>query len=120
MRIGKIERCQTGMPTYSFVDTETGDEFDLNMKYSEREEFLKENPSIQVVMTAPMIVSGVSIGASGNKLPNGFKEVLSKIGEAHPTSKVGQQYGSKTIKSVRTEQIIKKHVEKITKRTQGK
>ena len=101
------------MPIYSFVDNETGDEFDLLMKYSEREQFLKENPNIQVVMAAPMIVGGVSIR---DKMPSGFKEVLAKIGSAHPSSKIGQEYGNKSIKSVRSEQVVKKHVDRVVKR----
>jgi len=101
------------MPTYSFVDTETGEEFDLIMKYSEREEFLQENPNIKLLLSAPMIVGGVSIR---DKMPSGFKEVLSKVGSAHPSSKVGQEYGNKTIKSVRSEQVVKKHVDRVVKR----
>ena len=30
------------MPLYDFVDTETGEEFELLLKLSEREEFLKD------------------------------------------------------------------------------
>ena len=101
------------MPTYSFVDTETGDEFDLVMKYSEREEFLQENPTIQVVMTAPMIVSSVSVSASNNKVPEGFKEVLAKVAEHHPESVVGDRYNRKSIKNVRTREIVEKHYKKI-------
>lgn len=119
MRIGKIERYLIGMPTYNFIDTETGEEFESFMKISEREEFLKENPHIQPVLTAPHIVSGV-VGIGSNRVPNGFKEVLSKVAEAHPSSKVGQQYGQKSIKQVRSEQVVKKHVDRITKRLQGK
>ena len=116
MRIGKIERYQTGMPTYSFVDTETGDEFDLIMKYSEREEFLQENPNIKLLLSAPMIVTGVSIGSSNNKVPEGFKEVLAKVAEHHPESVVGDRYNRKSIKNVRTREIVEKHYKKIKDR----
>ena len=107
------------MPTYSFIDTISGEEFDSFMKISEREEFLKENPHIQTVLTTPAIVSGV-VGIGSNRVPNGFKEVLSKVAEAHPTSRVGQQYGQKSIKQARSEQVVKKHVDRITKRIQGR
>lgn len=100
------------MPTYSFIDTETGEEFELFMKFSDREEFLKENPSVQVLMTAPAIVSGVS---GSNKVPDGFKEVLSKVAEAHPNSSVGQKHGRKSIKQAKTERIVKKYLDKVTK-----
>lgn len=105
------------MPTYNFIDTETGEEFESFMKISEREEFLKVNPHIQPVITAPNIVSGV-VGVGSNRVPNGFKEVLSKVAEAHPTSRVGQEHGNKSIKQVKNEQLVKKHVDRITKRLQ--
>ena len=47
------------MPIYEFVDTETGEEFELFLKISEREEFLKDNPTVKGKMSAPMIVGGV-------------------------------------------------------------
>ena len=33
------------MPLYDFIDTETGEEFELMLKIAEREEFLKDNPN---------------------------------------------------------------------------
>lgn len=97
------------MPTYSFYNTETGEEFDLLMKYSEREIYLKENLHIQPMVTAAAIVSGVS---TTNKVPNGFKEVLSKISEAHPGSQLSKKHARKSIKQVKTEKVIEKHVKK--------
>lgn len=101
------------MPTYSFIDNDTGEEFDMFMRISEREEYLKTNPNIQPVITAPAIVSGVSTSTQ-NRVPDGFKEVLSKVSEAHPTSEVARKHARKSIKQVKTDQIVKKHVEKIT------
>jgi len=99
------------MPTYQFLNTETNEEFEVFMKISEREEYLKSNPHIQSVLTAPSIVSGVSTSNSRTgRVPEGFKEVLSKVAEKHPTSKVAQRYGKKSIKQIKTEQIIKKHL----------
>ena len=40
------------MPTYDFVNTETGEEFEQFMSISAREEFLKTNPHIQQVLGA--------------------------------------------------------------------
>lgn len=95
------------MPTYQFLDTETGEEFEVLMKISEREEYLKNNSNIQPIITAPALVTGVS---TSNKVPDGFKEVLSKVAEKHPTSKVAEKHGRKSIKQIKTEQIIKKHL----------
>ena len=107
------------MPTYDFLDTETGDKFEVFMKISEREDYLKNNPHITPVLSAPMIVSGVS-SSKQNRVPDGFKEVLSKVGHHHPNSKVGSEHGDKSIKAVKTREIVRKHVDKITKRVEGK
>jgi hypothetical protein len=107
------------MPTYNFVDTETGEEFELFMKWSGRETFLKENPHIQPILTAPAIVSSVA-GMGSHRVPDGFKEVLSKVAEKHPGSAVGEKYGRKSIKEARSAQVVKKHVDRITKRLQSK
>jgi hypothetical protein len=101
------------MPTYNFINTETGEEFESFMKISEREDYLLANPHIQPVMTAPAIVSGVS-SSTQNRVPSGFKEVLSKVSEAHPGSALAAKHKTKSIKEVKTEQVVKKHVERIT------
>jgi hypothetical protein len=101
------------MPTYNFLDTDSGEEFEKFMRISEREEFLEANPKIQPVLTAPAIVSGVSTSTQ-NRVPDGFKEVLSKVAEAHPSSSVADRYGKKSIKQARSEQVVNKHVEKVT------
>lgn len=101
------------MPTYNFYNSDTGEEFEKFMKISERDEFLKANPNIQSVITAPAIVSGVSTSTQ-NRVPDGFKDVLSKVSEAHPGSALAQKHSKKTIKQARTEQVVKKHVERVT------
>jgi hypothetical protein len=101
------------MPTYSFLNNETGEVFDSFMKISERDDYLKTNLNFSPVLTAPNIVSGVSTSTQ-NRVPEGFKEVLSKVAEAHPTSHVADKHGKKSIKQVKNEQIVKKHVQKIT------
>jgi hypothetical protein len=97
------------MPTYNFLNIDTGEELESFMKISEREEYLKSNPNIQSVMTAPAIVTGVSTSKQ-NRVPDGFKEVLSKISEAHPASDLADKHTKKSIKQARTEQIVKKHM----------
>lgn len=98
------------MPTYSFIDTETNEEFEVVMKITEREEFLKDNPQVQSIISAPALISGTG---SYQKVPDGFKEVLSKIGEAHPDSRVGREYGNKTIAQVKARDIVEKYKKKI-------
>jgi hypothetical protein len=95
------------MPLYSFIDNQTGEQFDALMKISEREEYLSKNSHIQPVVTAAGIVSGVSIVG---KVPDGFKEVLSKVAENHKTSAVAEKHGKKSSKQIKTEQLMKKHI----------
>lgn len=105
------------MPTYSFVNTETGEEFESFMKISERTDYLKQNPHIQPVVSAPAIIGGVG---SYQKNSSGFNEVLSRVAEAHPASPLAEKVGGRSIKDVKTREVVKKHVDKITKRTQNK
>lgn len=104
------------MPTYDFIDTKTGEEFDKFMSWTAREEYLKENPHIQAKVSAPNIVSGVSTSAT-NRVPNGFKEVLSKVSEKYPMSPLAEKHNTnKSIKDVKTREVVKNHVERVTKR----
>jgi hypothetical protein len=103
------------MPTYEFLDTKTNEIFETIMKISEREEFLSNNPHIQPVISAPMLVSSVS---TTGKVPDGFKEVLSKVAEKHPNSAVADRHGRRSAKESKTRDIVKKYTDKITKSVQ--
>lgn len=76
------------------------------MSYADRVKFLEENPHIVAIPTAPRIVSGVD---SGMQINDGFKEVLAKVGEAHPQSVVADRYTQKSTKQVKTREVVKKH-----------
>jgi hypothetical protein len=98
------------MPTYNFENIETGEITQEIMKISERDEYLENNPQLKsVILGAP-----ASVKATGDrtKAPSGFKEVLSKISEANPTSALAGDYGHKDHKSVTTRNIVQKHREK--------
>lgn len=98
------------MPTYEFVNHETGEYFEKLMGIIAKEQFLKENPHIeQVHLSAAATVSGVSIK---DKVPAGFKEVLAKVSESHKSSSVADKHGKKSIKEVKTREIVDKHYKK--------
>jgi hypothetical protein len=97
------------LPTYDFVNTETGEEFEVFMSMAAREQYLKDNPNIQQVLGATSTVSGVSITG---KVPDGFKEVLSKVSENHKTSAVANAHGRKSMKEIKTKQLLDKHIGK--------
>ena len=96
------------MPTYDFLNTKTDEVEELFMNLAEREEFLKDNPHMKQVHTK---VAGVISGtvSAGNVDNHGFKEVLQKVGEAHPGSEVQKQHIRRTGKEIKTREIIKKH-----------
>jgi hypothetical protein len=95
------------MPTYQFLNTETEELFEDFMSISKKEEFMKDNPHIIQIFDQLNIVSGV--GHLYSKTDNSWKEVLSKVSEKHPGSELAKEYRKKTIKEVKTDQILKKH-----------
>ena len=101
------------MPTYDFLNTNTNKTEELFMSISEMEEYIKENPHIQIAPAAPAIVSGVN---TEKKMDTGWKETLQKISEAHPNSALADRYGNnKTIKQKQGERVYKEHAIKQAK-----
>ena len=49
------------------------------------------------------------MGNIDSKTDNGWKEVLSKITDAHPASALASQYGKKSVKDTQVDKIIQKH-----------
>lgn len=94
------------MPLYTYRDKNTGEVFEKLMSYTQLESFAEANPHLEKIMDAPNIVSGVSITG---KVASGFKDVLSRISDAHPSSPLADNYGKKSIKQVQTERVVKKH-----------
>ncbi len=103
------------MPIYTFENTKTKKVYDEMMSIAEKEEFLEKNKHIKQLLTTINISSGV-VGISGMKNDGGWKDNLSRIAEAHPTSELAKQHKKRSIKEVKTQQVIAKH----RKRQQGK
>ena len=99
------------MPIYTFYNKKTKKQFDNMMTIAEMEDYLKKNKHISQVISGINIVA--STGERTNKTDSGWKENLSRIAEAHPRSNLAKRYGKKTIKQVKTEQVIKKHSKRI-------
>ena len=102
------------MPTYTFENTKTGKVFDDFMSMDDKETYLEQNPHIKQIINKINIVAGVSGRSYRND--KGWKENMSRIAEAHPTSPLANRYGKKSIKQAKTEQVIQKH----RRRKQGK
>ena len=83
------------MPTYVFLNNETGEIEEHFMSYTVLDEFKENNPHLKQQVTGANIVSGV---ATNFKVDDGFKEVLSKVGDAYPFLMFMQNMGLKILK----------------------
>jgi|TARA_B110000503_G_scaffold86225_1_gene131301 hypothetical protein len=95
------------MPTYRFYNKRTKKEYTDLMSISEMEEFIKKKHIKILPPTQLNIVS--STGSLDSKTDSGWKEVLSKVSEAHPASNLASQYGKKSIKDTQVDRVIHKH-----------
>tara|TARA_B100001057_G_scaffold433421_1_gene462305 strand:- start:2672 stop:2977 length:306 start_codon:yes stop_codon:yes gene_type:complete len=95
------------MPTYTFENTKTGEVYDDMMSIAEKEAFLKKNKHIKQAIVPINIVGGIQ--GITHKTDGGWAENMSRIADAHPTSPLADRYGKKSIKDIKTQQVIKKH-----------
>ena len=102
------------MPLYTFYNSKTKKEYDDMMTIAEMEELLKKKKHIKQVPKGINIVA--STGDRHMKSDGGWKDTLSKIGEAHPGSPLAQQTQKKSIKEIRTEQAIQKNKKRVAAR----
>ena len=93
------------MPSYSFKNNETGEEWEEFFSISGREEFLEQNPHITQL---PSMVSIVS-DTGGIKNDNGWGDNMQRIAEANPGSPLARRYGKKSTKEINTRNVLKKH-----------
>ena len=96
------------MPTYDFENTKTGKVWTDMMTIAEKESYLKKNKHIKQMLSKINIYSGV-VGVGAMKNDNGWKEMQSRIAEAHPASEFAQQHGTRTAKEIKTQAVVKKH-----------
>ena len=96
------------MPTYDFQNTKTGKVWTDMMTIAEKESYMKKNKHIKQLLSKINISSGV-VGMGAMKNDNGWKEMQSRIAEAHPASEFAQQHGTRTAKEIKTQAVVKKH-----------
>ena len=101
------------MPTYRFYNRKTGLVYEEYMMISEMEKLVKKKHIELLPPTQMNIVS--SVGSVDSKTDSGFKEVLSKVSEAHPNSPLASRYGKRSVKDTQIERLRKKHRTRITK-----
>ena len=95
------------MPTYRFYNSKIKREYEELMSISEMEELIKKKHIKLLPPTQLNIVS--SVGTMDGKTDSGWKEVMSKISEAHPKSELAQRYGKKSVKDTQIDRVIKQH-----------
>ena len=95
------------MPTYRFYNKRTKKEYTDLMSISEMDEFIKKKHIKILPPTTLNIVS--SVGNIDSKTDSGWKDVLSKITDAHPASNLANQYGKKSVKDTQIDKVIKTH-----------
>lgn len=72
----------TEMPSYTFINNETGETFTTIMSMTEREEYLANNPNVQQqIVSAPALGDSIRLGL--RKPDNGFRDRLREIKKAH-------------------------------------
>lgn len=81
------------MPTYTFRNKNTGEVFDKLMSYASRQDYLEQNPELEVVMGSFAMGDPVRLGVRRND--DGFREVLSKIGAANYKSNLSNKLSRK-------------------------
>ena len=101
------------MPTYRLYNRKTGLVYEEYMMISEMEKLVKKKHIELLPPTQMNIVS--SVGSVDSKTDSGFKEVLSKVSEAHPNSPLASRYGKRSVKDTQIERVRKKHRTRITK-----
>ena len=95
------------MPTYRFR-RKNGKEFEIVMMIAELDDYRKKHPNLELCIPSTLnIVS--SVGTIDGKTDGGWKDQLSRIAEKHPESPLGQRYGHRSNKDVKTKSIIEKH-----------
>jgi hypothetical protein len=95
------------MPLYDFLNETTGEMEQHVMKISELTEFKSNNPHLsQQILSAPSIARDA--GNLQSKMDDGWKENLSRIAEAHPTSALADKVGGRKTKDIKTKEAIKK------------
>jgi hypothetical protein len=75
------------MPTYSFLNKETNEEYDIILSMSEIDRYKIDNPHLeQLIKFAPALVDPTRLGL--RKPDSGFRDVLKKVKSAHRGAKI--------------------------------
>ena len=80
------------MPTYDFINEETGEIFEMQMSISDKEKYLKKNKHIKQAVTKMSIGDSVHLGIT--KPPSDFqKGVIGRMKEKIHGNKINSKFG---------------------------
>lgn len=110
MPSGLIDKYQSGlrMPLYDFYNENTDEMETHSMRIAELDQFKEDNPHLsQRITKAPSLAR--DSGMIQGKMDDGWKENLTRIAEAHPTSALAEKVGGRETKQLKTQEALKKH-----------
>ena len=88
------------MPTYTFLNLESGIEYDETMPMSEDDDYMKNNPKVERVYQ-PVALTGDHVMGVGPKTDSGFNDVMGNIADNNPLSPMADKYGTSKTASQR-------------------
>jgi len=95
------------MPSYEFINEDTGEEFEALFSFSEREKFLLEHPHIRQLPPSQVnIVSGIS--GKTHRNDDGWNETLTRLGAANPSTPLADKVGGRSSKDIKTANAVEK------------
>ena len=86
----------------------TGEVKEYSMSWKDIDQFKKDNPNLKQQILASNFITRRD-GDVLKKAGDGWNEVLQKVGEHHPNSKVARTNVRRTAKQVAVDNIAKKH-----------
>ena len=94
------------MPIYSFKDKDSNELIELTLRIADYDSFLASNPNLERYIDS---VPGIVSGTGSIRTDSGFKEVLSKVAEAHPNSELADRTTSRSSTQVKVDNIVNKY-----------
>jgi hypothetical protein len=94
------------MPIYSFRDKDTDELIELTLRIADYDSFLASNPNLESFINH---VPGIVSGTGSIKTDSGFKEVLSKVAEAHPNSELADRTTSRSATQVKVDNVVNRY-----------
>ena len=94
------------MPIYKFRDKVTDELIDITLRIADYDSFLASNDNLERYIDS---VPGIVGGTGSIRTDSGFKEVLSKVAEAHPNSNLADRTLSRSATQVKVDNVVNKY-----------